>query len=120
MQAQQIIREEDDDIDAREIETPTHSQSSRRWRKQGSNHNNHKEVDEAAEDADGDGEITVMLPDLRSPMLLHWILCPRLYKKRRIEAVGVDAGEDEVDEEEAAQSVSHSVLLLVVANSVDS
>jgi hypothetical protein len=112
-----MLREEDEDIDARGIETQTHSRSSRRRRKPLSNHSNHREVDEAAEDAAG--EVTVMLLHLRSPMLPLSSSYPRRYRKRRIEAVGVDVVGDEVDEEEAVQSASHSVWLLEVANSVD-
>jgi hypothetical protein len=76
-------------------------------------------VDEAAEDADGDAEITVMLPDLRSPMQPLSSLYLRLYKKRRIEAEEVGVVGDVVDEEEAARNASHSVWLLGVASLVD-
>jgi hypothetical protein len=103
-----MLRGEDEDTDARAIETPTHSQSSKRRRKQHRNHSTHnshnshnrKEVDGAAEHADG--AATMMPLDPRSPILPRSSSCLRLYRRRRIAAGGVDVGQDEVDAEEAA------------------
>jgi hypothetical protein len=96
---------------------PLHSRSSKSQRK---HNNHHKEAaDGVAEDEAGEAKQIVQDP--HNQMLPPSTLCPRLCKKQRIEVEEVDGADVEVGgvaEGEVAQSMPHSVWLLVAVNLV--
>jgi hypothetical protein len=121
--AHQILQEEHEDggTHAIEVETqmPPHNQTShsKRKRNQHNRHNRHREVADAVAEDEGE-EAKQIVQDPRNRTLPLSSLYPRLYKKQHTEEEEVGVGVGGVVEEEVAQSVSHSVWLLVVVNLV--
>lgn len=101
-----------------EVETqmPPHNQTSHSKRKR-NQHNRHREVADGVAEEEGE-EVKQIVQDPHNQTLPLSSLYPRLYKKQHTEEEEVGVGVGGVVEEEVAQSVSHSVWLLVVVNLV--
>jgi hypothetical protein len=117
-----MLQEGHEGEEIHETETQTQTQTQTQTRNQSNKardrrnpNNSHREVEDEVGEGGGEGARPTLV-DLRHPMLRHWSLSPRLYKKRRTGAEEVGVVGAEVGEEEEVQSASPSARLPAVVN----